>query len=106
LTIVKACPDPRSHYCDIRVTKDRETFMEAATCASSSHWLPWLRTSTAVLSSLVPIWGVLIHSGYCPNSVKGVPAIFYLAVGLGFDANASAQFAYNRRVFEPHLASP
>ena len=51
-------------------------------------------------------WGVLIHSGYCPNSVKGVPAIFYLAVGLGFDANASALFAYNSRVFESHLASP
>ena len=38
-------------------------------------------------ASLVPIWGVLIHSGYCPNSVKGAPAIFYLAVGLGLDTS-------------------
>jgi hypothetical protein len=32
------------------------------------------------------------------NSLKGEPAIFYLAVGLGFDANARALFAYHRRV--------
>ena len=38
-----------------------------------------------MLSSLVLTWGVLIHGGYCPNSVKGAPAIFYLAVGLGLD---------------------
>ena len=30
--------------------------------------------------------------------MKGEPAIFYLAVGLGFDANAWALFAYHRRV--------
>jgi hypothetical protein len=48
--------------------------------------------------------GVLIHGGYCPDRERSA-AIFYLTVGLGFDANASALFAYNRRLFEPHLAS-
>ena len=39
-----------------------------------------------------------VRSGYCPNSVKGEPAIIYLAGGLDFDASARAVFAYHRRV--------
>src|SRR5580704_1587554 len=55
LTIVKACPNPRSHYCDIRVTKDRETFMQAIS--------RFVRTTifggVLFLTPIVVIWFIL-----------------------------------------------
>ena len=67
----------------------------------ASSWVPLgaeLHSRLYVDAIAVIVRAVLERPDPLSNSLKGEPAIFYLAVGLGFDANAWALFAYHRRV--------